>query len=188
MNAARTAATETVTPAAEKPAHPFACFGPGPYRLLGVETTEDREMLNADLKGKGLPYTENMCGGTCDYCGQAIWDVWRFRCSNGDTFKVGCDCALKAFEHAPKAMKVIEAEARKVETRKRHVREERTLAEAKAWIEANAAALSALPHPAEFRAARGETMLDSLTWHMDHAGTAGKIKAYKAAKKALQTN
>ena len=187
MNAAHTAETST-SPATDKAAHPFDCFGPGPYRLLGVETTEDREMMNADLRAAGKPYTENMCGGTCDFCGQAIWDVWRFRCANGETFKVGCDCALKAFEHAPKAVKVIEAEARKVETRKRHAREERTLAEAAAWIEANAAALAALPHPLERRAAAGETLADSLAWMWKNAGTAGKIKAYKAARKQAQAN
>ncbi len=39
-----------------------------------------------------------MCGGSCDLCGTAIWNVYTFAAANGRKFKVGCDCAEKAGE------------------------------------------------------------------------------------------
>lgn len=177
---------DAVTSDEPKFVHPFACFGPGPYKLLGVQTTEDRELHNAELKDRGLPYTTNMSGGSCEYCMKEISDVWRFKCADGTTFKVGCDCAEKAFEHAPKAVALIQKTKNEVEKKKRHSREEKKISEGKAWIDANEAALAALPHPTEWRANKGETMLDCVRWYLQNAGTAGKIKAIKDARKALE--
>jgi hypothetical protein len=79
-------------------AHPFAVFGPAPYRLVGFETTDDREAEQNYRRNSGLSYTTNLCGGSCDLCGTAIWNVYTFEASNGRRFKVGCDCAEKAGE------------------------------------------------------------------------------------------
>jgi hypothetical protein len=84
--------------AAKLPEHPFAIFGAGPYRFVGLETTEDRQATNAAASAAGLPYTTNMCGGSCDLCGQAIWNVFTFATADDRKFKVGCDCAEKAGE------------------------------------------------------------------------------------------
>jgi len=76
-------------------ANPFAHLGPAPYRLIGVEVTEDRVANNAALASAGKVFTTNMCGGSCDHCGTAIWNVFRFRAADGAKFKVGADCAQK---------------------------------------------------------------------------------------------
>ncbi len=75
----------------------LAALAAAPYILIKIETREDREELNEAAARAGLPYTTNMCGGACDLCGTAIWTVYRFRGSDGREFKVGCDCAEKAF-------------------------------------------------------------------------------------------
>ena len=206
-----TAATaETSAPAAAVnpwDGHPFAHLGPGPYRLIGVQTTEDREEHNARLQAEGKPYTTNMCGGTCDHCGMAIWDVYIFRAANGATFKVGCDCEEKA-EHTTAELARAAHEAgnyrahaaltkwaevgRKarleVARKKRHAREQRKADEARAWIAANEAALAARPHPKKWAADKGETLLDSLRWYEAKAGQAKFAQVVAAARKALEAD
>lgn len=88
-NATMTAASTT---------HPFARFGAGPYTFVRMQTTEDREALNRAAEAAGLPFTTNMCGGACDLCGTAIWNVFTFSTAEGREFKVGSECAEKAGE------------------------------------------------------------------------------------------
>jgi len=77
--------------------HPFDHLAPGPYRFIGAESTGDRVRRNASREARGDAYTTNMCGGSCDHCGTAIWDVYRFEGADGARFKVGSSCARKAF-------------------------------------------------------------------------------------------
>ncbi len=139
----------------------------------------------------GLDFTSNLCGGTCDHCGTAIWNVFKFEAANGARFVVGCVCAEKARKEVAKtgrtdrALEQIAAAVRKANKAKRHAREAAKLAEADSWIPEHKAALEALPHPKEWAADQGQTLLDSLRWFWDNAGTAGKLKAYRAAVKAL---
>lgn len=79
-------------------AHPFSVFGPAPYRFVSLETADDREAEQSYRRGAGLTYTTNLCGGACDLCGTAIFNVYTFEAANGRRFKVGCDCAEKAGE------------------------------------------------------------------------------------------
>ncbi len=80
------------------PLHAFSIFGAGPYRFVGLQTTEDRQAENSAASAAGLPFTTNMCGGACDLCGTAIWNVFTFETSCGRRFKVGCECATKSGE------------------------------------------------------------------------------------------
>ena len=73
-------------------------FGPAPYRFVGFESADDREAEQNARMGMGLSYTTNYCGGACDLCGTAIWNVYFFEAANGRRFKVGCECAEKAGE------------------------------------------------------------------------------------------
>ena len=76
--------------------HPFEHLGPAPYRVIGVETTADREARNGALRGSGRSYTTNMCGGTCAHCSTAIWNVYTIECADGTRHKVGSTCVEKA--------------------------------------------------------------------------------------------
>jgi hypothetical protein len=88
--------------AATATVHPFSVFGPGPYRLVGYETEDDRALIQKYRENAGLTFTTNLCGGSCELCGTAIWNVYIFEAANGRRFRVGCDCAEKAGEN-PKA-------------------------------------------------------------------------------------
>jgi hypothetical protein len=110
------------------PVHPFARFGAGPYTFVSLETTEDREEKNAAAERSGLPFTTNMCGGSCDLCGTAIWNVYTFATAEGRKFKVGCDCAEKAGErHLVREGDRMHRDAKRAEkTRERMETERRT--------------------------------------------------------------
>ena len=73
--------------------HPLAALGPAPYRFVGLETSDDRTAANVARESAGLAFTTNDCGGACDLCGTAIWNVFSFEAANGRRFKLGCDCA-----------------------------------------------------------------------------------------------
>jgi hypothetical protein len=84
--------------AATQAAHPFEIFGPGPYTFVGFSDSDSREAEQNYRMNAGLPYTTNLCGGSCDLCGTAIWNVYTFESASGFKFKVGVDCAAKAGE------------------------------------------------------------------------------------------
>lgn len=65
--------------------HPFAGFGPAPYRIVGMSE-----------KVRVIPGVSVRAGGTCDHCGTGIRYAYTVRCSDGVEFVVGCDCAEKA--------------------------------------------------------------------------------------------
>ncbi len=175
-------------PITAKP-HPFHHLGPAPYRFLGAETAEDREVRIRQASGALLPMdgqAPNLCAGSCDHCGTAIFDVYRFEAADGTRFKVGSTCQEKAHSelgHRVDTALLKGAEARREVARtKRHAREAAKLAEADSWIRDHQDKLRALPHPYGFG---GQSFLDSLFWTWDNAGTAGKLRAYKAATKAV---
>jgi len=170
--------------------HPFASFGPGPYKLIGMEDTAARMEINANRESNGLAFTTNMCGGSCDHCGTAIWNVFKFRAANGVTFKTGETCAEKANEPGLSAddyairaaARALKAQINKVKLARKHATDAAKITAAELWIGHNRDELDALPHPRDFA---GQTFLDNLRWTRANAGTAGKLKAYRAAYKAL---
>jgi hypothetical protein len=108
------------------PVHPFARFGAGPYTFVGLETTEDRQATNSVAAASGLPFTTNMCGGSCDLCGTAIWNVFTFATAEGRKFKVGCECAEKAGEgHLVREGKRIHRDSQRAEARRERAETER---------------------------------------------------------------
>jgi hypothetical protein len=130
-----TTVTEQATTMTAQTIHPFAIFGAGPYTFARMQTTEDREALNAAAAAAGLPFTTNMCGGSCDLCGTAIWCVFWFRTADGREFKVGSECAQKAGEGGQvkqakrdRKREVYEAQARA--TREQRLESERDANEA----------------------------------------------------------
>ncbi len=172
-------------------AHPFSHLGPVPYRFLGAETTDDRRARNTQRAAAGHSFTTNLCGGSCDHCGTAINNIFRFEAADGARFKVGSTCCEKARKEYPAYDRALEAASKaRRETAKaiRHTREAAKLEDANAWIGNHAADLSALPHPKPWAAKKGETLLDSLRWFWSNAGTAGKLKSYRGAVKALTTS
>ncbi len=160
--------------------HPFerAGLGAPPYRFLGAEHVTYQAV-------KGDPNCPVQPGGSCDFCGLGIYDQYHFRSSNGKTFKVGCDCALKALKTAKDfpSQKLVDRERRKLERNKRHAREELKIEallaqwnqpEVQAWAKST-------PSPNPWRAKEGDTYFDYVEYAVSVSGNSGKLRNLLAA-------
>lgn len=161
--------------------HPFerAGFGPGPYAFIGQEESKYQACYGATVQP----------GSSCDYCGTGIMEVYWFRSAARVVFKVGCDCMMKAARGSDDfALQTKAAALKRMHDRKvRHAREAVKIEEMRAML-ADASVrqvLAAQPHPSEYRAARGETLLDSVEWMAKNAGASGKIGTLRTIKEAL---
>ncbi len=164
--------------------HPFEAAGLGkaPFRFLGVEHKTYQACADAPVQP----------GGSCDYCGTGLYDLFHVKGADGKRFVVGCDCALKierkattglTYEQA-KVFNAIKAAARKCANKKRHAREAVQLAELATLMadEAVRAALSAVPSSSERGRAKGETALNDCEWMIRISGVTGKLKTLKTVK------
>ena len=88
----------------------FEHLGAAPYKYVGHESTEDRGNVQAARANRGLSYTTNL-GTSCDHCATAITDAFWFTSADGKKFKVGSECAKKAFaaEKSTKAQRDFES-------------------------------------------------------------------------------
>lgn len=173
--------------------HPFERSGCGiaPFRLVGVETTEDRQERNSYLRGIGEAYTTNMCGGTCEHCGTPIWTVCIIADAHGKRFKVGSDCVLKTYrDHATDraAAKLVADTKRrvnKIRTDKANARKDARIEAAREAMTRDDVreALAAQPHPRKWCADAGMTLLDWAEWMMKNAGRKGKCEAAAVVEK-----
>ena len=176
--------------------HPLAVFGAGPYRFVSFSCTEMRAGIQRERESNGLSFTTNLCGGSCDLCGQEIWDVYTFiAVGSMRRFVLGCDCAELVFDptlardrHEEREMIRIAREIAAAKRGKAHLVADAKIAVGVAFIDARASELAAIPHPTSWRAEKGETLLDSLRWTLENAGRAGKCKAVRSAYAALGVN
>lgn len=171
-----------MTTATETTIHPFekAGLGKAPFRYIGAidqPTNRDGMVICGTYKGVQV---ETKAGGTCDYCGLAIINMYRVRSADGNTFKVGCDCLKKVDIVNPATLK---ADIKKAKDNKADNR----IADAKAQLETEAvqSALANKPHPAPWGQAKGLTMLDYVRWMMSNAGRSGRTDAAKIIERAL---
>lgn len=182
----------TSTNTAAATVHPFTVRGMGeaPFRFVGMvdqDMAYGEAVLNrAEYERTGVAVTTK-AGGTCAYCGTSIKIMYRVVSACGKHSTLGCECIRTvAAELGDSTM------ARKLALAEKGARQKAAKAKAsKVEVELTAAlvthavALAALPHPTPSRAARGETLLDSLTWLAAHAGATGKAKALKTIKTSL---
>ena len=177
-----TATAQTTEAAAS--VHPFerAKLGQAPFRCVGYESTADREAANSHRRAHGQTYTTNMCGGTCEYCGTAIWDVYIIESADGRRFKVGSDCVTKTGQKA-----LIARVKRKVDAKKRAAKAAKIAAELKAYLadETTRAILAAVEYSPAGPAHPAQTLLERAEWMSRYAGAAGRARAVKSIKSAL---
>ncbi len=172
--------TTQTTETASATVHPFQAAGLGlaPFRFIGIvkQDITHGEVRVGTIDGYTVTTKK---GGTCAYCGTYIVQMCNVKSADGKRFHVGSDCIAKVGgeELARKVAKAVNA-ARAVVTKDRAAGKVASLVEILTRSEVRAA-LSAQPHPVAFRAARGETLLDSIEWTMQNAGTAGKLRAAK---------
>jgi len=174
--------TATAT-TAEPARHPFdrAGLGKPPYKFLGMISKSYQACPGAPVQP----------GGSCDYCGQGIFDQYHVQSADGRRFKVGCDCIAKASKTASlfPSQRALDKAVRDAKTAKRHAREQARIVEGFAWIDSPeiAAKLAALPHPYKWQADKGLTFADFVGGMRDHAGNQGRLEVIAAARKALET-
>lgn len=166
-------------PATDWSSHPFAHIAPGPYKFRGLQNTEDRALIQATRESEGLSFTTNLCGGSCDHCGTAIFNVFFFEGANGKRFKVGADCAEKAEEEIEgklptrslAAARLAAKEARNAKARERAAAKRKSTAARAAELLAERGELArAQPHPLAWRAERGDTLADWCAWMLANGG------------------
>lgn len=167
----------------------LAGLGPAPYGFLGM--TE--EVCGTDSRGvsNGAP---GQPAGCCDFCGQGIKYVYRFRAANGRVFGVGSDCALAAGDSGMR--RVIKDELAKKRREKNEKRRESEyqrdmLRIYTAWsrVDEVSADLALLPHPSGFtdrETGRPLTLLNWCEWMMANGGVSGRLRAAMRIEAALE--
>lgn len=168
-------ATETKIHAFEK-----AGLGKAPFRFVGQihqDIAYGQAVISPDLMITTKP------GGTCDYCGTYILNMFRIVSSDGRTFKVGSDCVAKtgdaglirkvaAVVKTATAKRTAERNAAKIETLKAQLADETIRAK-----------LAVAQAPSSARTTW--SLISYADWMIVHAGTAGKIKVAGLVNKLL---
>ncbi len=159
--------------------HPFerAGLGKAPFRYVGIVAQEIHHGQAVVGSVGGIEITTH-AGGTCDFCGHAILDMFRVESADGQTFKVGCDCIHKvdgvlatAIKTDAKAAKEAREDTR-IDTAKTHLGD---------W------GVISQPHPNQYRAKQGDTLGDYCRWMFRNAGRSGKLTAARMIERAIAT-
>lgn len=156
--------------------HKFEAAGLGkaPFKYVGYS----REVYQAI---PGDPSCPIQPGGSCDYCGQAIYDQFKVKSADGKVFKVGCDCIAKVGDAGLR--KVMDAHKAKLARDKRHAKEAIVLAQLGATMADPAirAKLASLPHPnPQAWIKEPQNALTWAEWMMRCCGAAGRARFQKA--------
>lgn len=158
--------------------HPFekAGLGVAPFRYVGMIAQEISYGERVIGSAGGVPITTKP-GGTCDFCGAYIVNMFQVESSDGNRFKVGCDCIKKV---DAKLTKSIAVDVKKMKA----IRERQRIADAKAALP-KAYKLQGQPHPAPYHAADGKTLANYVEWLLANGGTAGKLRACRMVEAAI---
>lgn len=157
--------------------HVFAHLGEAPYRFVGYA----REVFVAC---QGAPVQP---GGSCDHCGTAIMDVFRFVSADGRWFKVGSSCVEKAGDAGLRQQ--IDATVRKIKRERQVERDAVKALEARAMFAANKALFATKPHPrgyTDYETGAALTMADQIEWLLDHSGAKGIRETLAWMKRILE--
>lgn len=151
-----------------------AGLGTAPFRVLGIKAPVVMHFAMMD----DVVHS----GGTCEYCGTAIATCWEIMSTDGRRSIIGSDCILKTGD---KGLKKVVAKARAQASKAREVSR---IAQLVKDLEGDALRdlLASKVHPVTYRAAQGETLLDSVEWFLAHAGHAGKLKTVRLVAKIVK--
>lgn len=144
-----------------------AGLGKAPYRFVGC-----------NQKWFKMPDGTAKPGSSCDYCGTGILNEFWFVSTDGNRFKVGCDCFYKASAKT-KIYSEVERAERELKRNAKADRDAMVIGEAKVKFEANPEMFTNKPHPSF----TGKTMRDYVEWMFRNAGTSGKLRVSKLIMK-----
>lgn len=149
-------------------------LGTAPFRLVRVEM----RWFSA------FPGAPKVPGSSCDYCGHPIAETCMLRDAQGKEFKVGNECIKKAGDNG--LVDTVKRQVNRLRTEERHKREISAIAEGKAQLENSPNvrnALAALPHPNEYYASQGRTLLDYVNFMFKNGGNSGQMQAVRILRK-----
>jgi len=150
-----------------------AGLGVAPYRLIGSGAWTYQACPDAPIQP----------GGSCDYCGQGITNVYFIRAACGSTFHVGCDCVHKVCSKAEGVLSQVVKVERKRAAAKRAAADSAKTAEVDRLIEEHRERLRGMPHPRGFE---GQTMLDDVEWRRKNCGAKGRAALLKQIRAAVK--
>lgn len=160
-----------------KHAFEVAGLGLAPFRFVGLSENVIR-----------YPDGSSKAGGTCDYCGTGIASECHILSADGQWHKVGCDCIRKVGDEGLFRAFKTSPEYRKHQRDMRRAKDLATREHLDALIADNAARLAALPHPRGFtdrKTGTALTMMDQISWMLNHCGAAGRGRLLKQVKTIL---
>lgn len=171
----------------ENKIHKFeqAGLGKAPFRFVGVEERRGpiRE-LDKNGQPTGVEYgAPGQPMGTCDYCGQGIAICCTIVSADGKRFIVGSDCVAKTGDAG---LRTVKTAVNKLAREKTVARERQRIGDMRDRLTMDdelRAKLSAIPHPQDWRAEKGETLLDSVEWMMERAGHSGRMKTVRCIER-----
>ncbi len=162
-----------------------AGLGKAPFTYDGVvyqEIAYGNRVVNLKGANGQIVQCETKPGGTCDYCGTYIVNMFKIKSSDGRTFKVGCDCLMKTGDSG--LIRIVNDEIKAMERKRRQARKiAKETADKQTCEDARAAGFNGFnsaPHPIPHHAHDGRTMADYLRWLVDnrcYAKAAGIIRS-----------
>lgn len=158
--------------------HPFekAGLGKAPFRYVSMIAQEIRNGERVIGSVGGCEITTKP-GGTCDYCGTYIVNMFKVRSSDDQEFKVGCDCIYKV---DTKLTRAIEPDIKKAKL----ARENARIAEAIGNLP-HAHSLHSQPHPTKYMADQGKTLWHYCQFLLTRGGQSGKLSGARMVERAI---
>lgn len=143
-----------------------AGLGKAPFSFVGYEYRTFQACHGAPVQ----------VGGSCDFCGAGLCNMFEIESADGKRFHVGPDCVRKTGDAGlGRAVDAVEKKARENKAANDAAKSAGTLAGMLCNDEIFAA-LYAAPHPRGFS---GLSFLDYAHWMFSHAGNAGRKKTIK---------
>ena len=173
-----------MTTITETEIHPFekAGLGKAPFTYVGMQDQDIRygERVVKEFDNGVVMTTKP--GGSCDYCGTYILDMYRIRSSDGNNFKVGCECVNKCC--GPKLVAAVNSADKKAKKDRARFNQRLRIADAfnRLWETAVIEKLTATPHPKGWE---GKTLLDYVKWMSNNAGHTGRLEAARLIESTL---
>lgn len=159
--------------------HPFekAGLGKAPFHYVGMVEQEMKYGERVIGSVGGIEITTKP-GGTCEFCGHYILNIFMVESSDGKRFKVGCDCIKKVGDN--NLVKLVSKDVKKMKEQ----REVARIQEAKAALP-TAHKLFGQSHPNAYHASQGKTMVHYLEWMFKNAGRSGQLQAARIIEAAI---
>lgn len=146
-----------------------AGLGKAPFKFVGMEAQDIRYGQRVLAVVNGVTFSTKP-GGTCDYCGQYIVNIYNIESADGKRFHVGCDCVKKTGDAG--LVSAADMARKALESEQRWARKERKIDELLKDIERAIPKitnkLKAKPHPQAYRASQGLTLFDYIDWLVKH--------------------